>query len=471
MEDVAMEDKYNRRNRYTYGLGTFGRDMVYTMVSMYLMFYLTDILNLSAGEIWWITGIMLGARIFDAMNDPVMGVIVDNTHTRWGRFKPWILIGLVLASLFTILLFSDFGLKGGAFIAVFGIIYVLWGISYTMNDIAYWSMIPSLTKDQKEREKMGSIARICADIGLFLVVALLVPVTEVLGSALGSMQKGYYVFVLILVVIMIGFQLITVFGVREPELEEKGRGAEADPEQTHTTLREMGRVIFKNDQLLIAAIAMALYMTGYCTTTSFGLYYFKYVYGDESVYTLFAVVLGISQIAALSVFPTLSKRWNRRSLYLFSTILVTAGYILFFMTPGGMLAPVAAAGILIFVGEAFMQLMMLMFLTDTVEYGEWKFHKRNDSVTLSLQSFINKFGGAIASGVTGATVILSGMKTAETAADMTAQGIVILKTAMLILPLVLIIAGFILHRKKYVLDEEMYARVVRENEERRLAGK
>ena len=132
-----------------------------------------------------------------------------------------------------------------------------------------------------------------------------------------------------------------------------------------------------------------------------------------------------------------------------------------------MISPVAAAGILIFVGEAFMQLMMLMFLTDTVEYGEWKFHKRNDSVTLSLQPFINKFGGAIASGITGATVIISGMKTAETAADMTAQGIVILKTAMLILPLILIIAGFVLHRKKYILDEEMYARVVRENEERR----
>ncbi len=456
-----MKEDHCKRNRYTYGLGTFGRDMVYTMVSMYLMFYLTDILNLTAGDIWWITGIMLCARIFDAMNDPVMGVIVDNTHTRWGRFKPWIVIGLVLASVFTILLFTDFGLTGGAFIAVFGIVYVLWGISYTMNDIAYWSMIPSLTKDQKEREKMGSIARICADVGLFLVVALLVPVTEALGSAFGSMQRGYFVFVLILTVIMIGFQLITVFGVREPAQDD------TDPEQTHTTLREMVRVIFRNDQLLIAAIAMALYMTGYCTTTSFGLYYFKYVYGDESVYTLFAVVLGVSQIAALSVFPLLSKRWNRRSLYLFSTILVTAGYILFFLTPGGMLLPVAAAGILIFVGEAFMQLMMLMFLTDTVEYGEWKFHKRNDSVTLSLQSFINKFGGAIAGGITGAVVIISGMKTAETAADMTAGGIVILKAAMLILPLILILAGFILHRRKYILDEEMYAQVIRENEERR----
>lgn len=456
-----MKEEYCKRNRYTYGLGTFGRDMVYTMVSMYLMFYLTDILNLTAGDIWWITGIMLCARIFDAMNDPVMGVIVDNTHTRWGRFKPWIVIGLVLASVFTILLFTDFGLTGGAFIAVFGIVYVLWGISYTMNDIAYWSMIPSLTKDQKEREKMGSIARICADVGLFLVVALLVPVTEALGSAFGSMQRGYFVFVLILTAIMIGFQLITVFGVREPAQDD------TDPEQTHTTLREMVRVIFRNDQLLIAAIAMALYMTGYCTTTSFGLYYFKYVYGDESVYTLFAVVLGVSQIAALSVFPLLSKRWNRRSLYLFSTILVTAGYILFFLTPGGMLLPVAAAGILIFVGEAFMQLMMLMFLTDTVEYGEWKFHKRNDSVTLSLQSFINKFGGAIAGGITGAVVIISGMKTAETAADMTPGGIVILKAAMLILPLILILAGFILHRRKYILDEEMYAQVIRENEERR----
>ena len=83
-------EKTSKRNRFTYGLGTVGRDMVYTMISMYLMFYLTDVLNLDTKVLWWVTAIILGARIFDALNDPVMGVIVDNTHTKWGKYKPWI---------------------------------------------------------------------------------------------------------------------------------------------------------------------------------------------------------------------------------------------------------------------------------------------------------------------------------------------------------------------------------------------
>lgn len=180
-----------------------------------------------------------------------------------------------------------------------------------MNDISYWSMLPSLSKDQKEREKIGSNARIYANIGLFTIVAGIVPITEMLGNRLGNMQKGYFALAVIIV----------------------------------------------------------------C--------------------------------------------------------------------------------------------MMLMFLTDSVEYGEWKFRKRNDSVTLSLQPFINKMGGAVASGITGAVVIISGMQEARTAADMTPEGLLILKIAMMILPPICIVVGFIVYRAKYILNEEMYAKIVRKIEERK----
>ena len=447
-------------NKYTFGLGTVGRDMVYSMVSMYLMFYLTDILELSTGVLWWVTAIMFGARIFDACNDPVMGMIVDNTHTKWGRFKPWILVGVVLSSVFAVLLFTDFGLRDTGFVVVFAIVYLVWGISYTMNDISYWSMLPSLSKDQKEREQIGSVARICANVGLFAIVALIVPISEMLGEKFGSMQKGYWVLSIILVCIMLVFQSITLIGVRETE-ESRNRKEES------TSLKEMVKVIFFNDQLLVASIAMALFQIGYMTTTGFGLYYFKYVYGDEGMYSIFAVILGVSQIVALSVFPMIAKKYPRKQLYTFSTILVVVGYIVFFFAPTNTMAFIGIAGVLLFVGQAFIQIMMLMFLTDTVEYGEWKFKKRNDSVTLALQPFVNKFGGAVASGITGAIVIISGMKEAQTAADMTAEGLLILKAAMMILPLVCIVVGFLIYRKKYILDEERYAKIVKENEERR----
>lgn len=452
-------EKTNKRNRFTYGLGTVGRDMVYTMISMYLMFYLTDVLSLDTKVLWWVTAIILGARIFDALNDPVMGVIVDNTHTKWGKYKPWILTGIILAGIITILLFVDFGLKGAAYIVVFGVLYVLWGITYTMNDISYWSMMPSLSKSQSEREIIGSVARICASVGLFAVVTLVVPITTALAGVVGSLQKAYLVFVIILVMIMWIFQSITLLGVKEdrsvPENKE------------HTTLREMVKVIFKNDQLLVTAISMALFMIGYMTTTSFGIYYFKYVYGDEGMYSVFAVVLGVSQIVAMVSFSFLTKVMKRKTLYLVATAMVVMGYIIFFFAPNTTMLYIGIAGVLLFIGEAYIQLMMLMFLTDSVEYGEWKFGKRNGSVTLSVQSFINKLGGAIANGVVGAVVIISGMKTAETAADMTSKGLLIFKVAMMILPLICIVIGFVIYRAKYILDEEMYAKIVEELDERK----
>ena len=445
------------KNRYMFGLGTIGRDMLYSLISMYLIFYLTDILELPNSILWWVTAIVMGARVFDALNDPIMGVIVDNTRTRFGKFKPWIAIGALASGIFTILLFTDFSLTGSKFILLFAVIYVLWGISFTANDISYWSMLPALSMDQKEREKIGAFARICANIGLFVVVAGIVPITTALGDALGSMKQAYMVFSVIVVFIMIAGQCITLFGVKESKKIFKT--------EKKTTLKGMVKAIFKNDQLLYTAISMALFMIGYVTTTSFGLYFFKYAFGNEGMYSLFAVILGISQITALLVFPLFSKRFDRKKLYTGATIFVLLGYILFFFAPMNMLF-IGPAGILLFLGQAFIQLLMLMFLADTVEYGQWKLGKRNESVTFALQPFINKMGGAVASGIVGITVIISGINEAKTAADVTSGGLLTMKIAMLILPLFFILAGYLIYRYKYKIDQKLFKQIISELEER-----
>ena len=141
------------RTRWGFGLGTLGRDMVAALVSMYLMFYLTDVLNISGAQLAAITVILVLMRIFDAVNDPVMGVIVDNTHTRWGKFRPWIFWGALAWAVATLLMFFDFGADGWGYVIAFTVIYLVYEVSYTINDIAFWSMLPALTKDQKERER------------------------------------------------------------------------------------------------------------------------------------------------------------------------------------------------------------------------------------------------------------------------------------------------------------------------------
>ena len=441
------------RNRWAFGVGTIGRDMVYSLISMFLMFYMTDIIEVPTNIFAVITVFVVAARIFDAVNDPFMGLIVDNTKTKYGKFKPWIAFGAFLSGTLTLLIFADLGLSWTAYAVVFCILYLLWGIAFTTNDIAYWSMLPSLTFDQKEREKIGSIARIFANVGLFFVVAAIVPLTEALGNVFGTPARGYFVFAVIVVAVMWLGQLITLLGVKEQQVTKA---------QKSTPIRELLTVIFKNDQLLFTAISMTLFMIGYMTTTTFGLYFFKYAYGDEGMYSIFAIILGVSQITALAVFPLFSKKWNRRTLYTLAVVLVALGYVVFFFAPTNTMLFIGIAGVLLFVGQAFIQLLMLMFLADSVDYGHFKLGKRNDSISFSLQPFINKLSGAVGNGIVGFIIIVSGIIDAETADEVTEEGLLMMKLAMLALPLVCIVVSFIINRMKYIIDEKKHAEILQE---------
>lgn len=452
-----MEKSFYRRNKYCFGLGTIGRDMFYTMVSMYIMIYITEVLIVSDATLALMTVVFMVLRIFDAFNDPVMGLLVDNTRSRFGKFKPGMAIGAVVGAVCMVLMFLDMGLTGASYVAVFAVCYLLWDVFYGLNDIAYWSMMPTLSTDQTARERIGSFARICANIGLFSVVVGIIPATNALGAATGSLKQGWFVFAVIIAAVMLGFQAITLIGVKEHKGYFK--------EEEKTTLRELLRVLFKNDQLLWVAISMSLFMIGYTTTTSFGVHFFKYAYGDEGMYSMFALVLGVSQLTALSVFTWFRRRFTRRKLYTMATLMVVAGYLLFFFAPMNM-RYIGIAGVLLFVGQAFIQMLMLMFLADTIEYGQWKLGKRNESITFSVQPLINKIGGAVASGVLGLTLILSGINAAETPADVTAGGITLLKISMLLLPLATILIGYIIYIKKFTIDEKRYTEILQDLQER-----
>lgn len=475
-------DKTMRRNKYCFGLGTLGRDAVYSLISMYLITYLTEVVGLSNAELGIIGTLMVIFRVFDALNDPIMGTIVDNTHTKYGKFKPWIVFGSLTAGILTILLFTDFNLDGTWYIVMFAVLYLLWGMAYTTNDISYWSLMPAISKDQKVREGIGAIARICANIGMFSVVILYTMVPDIFG--LGA-QQSYFWFAIIIVVIMWIFQAITVFGVKEERQTVKP--------QERTNLKGMLKALIKNDQLLITAVAMALFMIGYCTTTSFGVYYFKYAYKNEGTYMVFAAVLGVAQLTALSIFPLFSKRFTRKQLYFGSMIAVVVSYLIFFISMEK-LALIIVAGLALFFAQAFIQLLMLLFLADAVEYGEWKLGKRNESVSFAVQPFINKLGGAIGTGVVTLTLIISGINPIsekiatleKSISGITDPAIVesvkaqinalingvgdssiwIMKIAMMILPLLCILAGFIIYYKRFKIDEKFYEQIVSDLEKR-----
>lgn len=448
MSSSAKTGSLDTRNKYFFGLGTVGRDMLYSLVSMYFITFATEAMDLSDNLMWFMSAAFLVLGVFDALNDPITGIIVDNTNTRWGKFKPWIVIGGILGGILTVLLFADLGLGEVAYAVFFVVVYLLWDIIYGLNDIAYWTLMPSLSLDQKVREKMGSFARICANIGMYAVVLSVTGLTDGYSS-----RQGFFHMAIGVTLLTWLFLCFTVFGVRERR--------DAYKQEEKTRLRDILTILKENDQLRITAIAMGLFMIGYCTTTGFGTYYFKYVFKNAGLYTVFAGVLGVSQLAALLAFPKFSKRFDRKQLYTGSTVLVVIGYIIFFLGDGSMIA-VAAAGLMIFAAQAFIQLLMLMFLADSIEYGQWKIGRRNEAITFSVQPVVNKIGGAISKGIVSVTLILSGINSAVNVEDVTEGGIMMLKISMLILPLISIVAGFFVYRKYFKIDSALYEKILGE---------
>jgi len=439
----------NNRNKYFFGLGTIGRDMFYSFEANAILYFLSNVLSLPLWVFAATSAMLSVLRIFDAINDPITGMVIDNIRSPWGKFKPAILVGGVSSVIFYLILFGNVG-SGLSFVIIFSLAYLLWDIAFGVNDIGYWTLLPALTQDQKQREKFGAFAKICANIGMYIIMVGWQPIT----SALGNTKTVWFWVAVVVSALYLAGLLFPLLGVKENRsLQEK---------EEKTTLKQMIRALLGNDQLLWTTLSMALFMVGYCTTTSFATYYMQYIYGDINMYAVLAGVCGVAQLLALIIFPLFSKRFNRRQLYTGATALVVLGYFVFLFADHSLFL-IAAAAILLFVGQAFIQLLMLMFLADTVEYGQWKLKKRNESVTFSIQPLVNKIGGALATGLVSLSVVLSGIKTDEVAAEsIDAAGQMVVKCSMFIFPLLFILAGYVIYLTKYKLNEKFYGEIVRD---------
>ena len=443
----------NDRNKYFFGLGTIGRDMFYAFEANTIIYFLTHVLSLPEWVFLTVTMLLSGLRIFDAVNDTVTGMVIDNIRSRWGKFKPAILVGGIASVIFYLLLFGNIG-TGWGFIIVFCAAYLLWDISYGINDIAYWTLLPALTTDQKQREKNGAFARICANVGMYIVMVAWQPVTQ----ALGNTPDIWLAVAIVISVFYLGFLCFTVFGVKE------NRNYQDD--EPKITLKDMARAILKNDQLMWTMLSMALFMVGYTATVGFAVDYMKYVFGDEGMYVVLVGVCGVAQLSTLAVYPFIAKHFTRKQLYTGATILVIAGYLIFFIAEISIVL-IALGAVLVFVGQAAIQLLMLMFLSDTVEYGQWKLGKRSESVTFSIQPLVNKIGGAISTAIVSLTLVASGIKVGDTSAEfIDDSGKLLLKVAMFVVPLIFIVVGYIIYLKKFKIDEGFYAKIISDLKER-----
>jgi melibiose permease len=479
-------DKVSTRNKLTYAVPSIGRDMMYALYATYLMVFLTDALGLSDWELVAVGVVIAIARVWDAVNDPMMGVIIDNTETRHGKFKPWILSGALLSGIFMFMLFQDYGLTGWGFITLFAVLYVFSGMTFTMNDISYWSMYPTFSTNQKERESIGALARIFASLGMFIVIAA-VPI--IYQNFPGGPKQGFFWIVLVTALIFIISQVVVFFGVKEK------KSLITDVKQAKTRLSDMVSIIFKNDQLVVIIIAILLFNTGYFITTSLGIYFFSYdlnLYGGIE-FTLFSGILAVSQLSALALFPFLAKKMTRKKIFTIAVIMIAVGYTLFmsvgYVFPDSVsMLVVGLAGLVLFSGQGFIQVLTLVMLADTIEYGQWKIGTRNESVVFAINPFVTKLASAFQAAIVAMTLAFSGLNSKvinpvtrakeadpglsndavrEMIASLVEEPMLLaLRLSMIIVPLILIIISYIVYRKSYKIDTAFYDRITKDLEER-----
>lgn len=251
------------KQKAAFGIGAVGKDMVYALSASYVMYYYQDVLGLSAT---FVGLILMIARVFDAFNDPFMGVLVAKTRTRWGRFRPWIFSGTVLNAAVLYALFAAPALAEAGMMVYFSVIYILWGVTYTMMDIPYWSMIPAVTRTPADRENLSVVGRTCAGVGSALIVAVIFVVTEILCCA---------------------------------SVKETGGG-----EMKTATVGEMFKALFANDQALVVVGSIVLINSALYLTSNFIIYFFKYDFGGtgwKASYTLFSTIGGAAQILGMMI--------------------------------------------------------------------------------------------------------------------------------------------------------------------------
>jgi len=491
MEDMSIRKK----NLLCFPLGTVGRDMIYNLWTNFIMLYILYTRNLTTAQLAAVTGIMVAARVFDGLNDPIMGNIIERTRTRWGKFKPWLLIGIVLTSVVVYLAFNT-NLQGWSFIWFFGAMYFLYSIAYTMHDIAYWGMVPALSSDADARNQFTSRATLFAGIGGTLA-SILIPMLTTGDNALGgSALVAYGRIALVICILAPAFICFTLVGVRENRDDMK-------TPPPPVSFKKIIGTISGNDQLMWAALIFLIREVGNDIVMSgvgSNYVYFEFGY-DGGLYSTFTTV-GMMATAFLMVFyPAISRKLSRKKLSVILLGISLLGYIM--QIGAGLAMPTNMVKFWIITigymlgnfGQYGFYLIMMISIMNTVEYNELKYGTRDEGIITSLRPFLTKLGSAlvvvIASlsyvifHVTDFTNQISSIEQAATMGEITSEmkssqisavlsGVnntqtVGLLMVMTIVPLALMIISVILYQKLYSLDEAEYEKICKELDERKKA--
>ncbi|WP_026973226.1 melibiose:sodium transporter MelB [Aliagarivorans marinus] len=429
------------KTKLSYGIGALGKDFGCAPIYLFLMFYFTDVAGISAA---FVGTIFLAARIIDAITDPMMGMVVDNTRSRFGKFRPWIVIGTLINSVVLIALFSTHNFEGTALLVYATVAYILWGLTYTIMDIPYWSMIPALSNAREEREKLVVWPRLFASLAWFLMGTYGLHVVGVLGGE--DQGQGFTYLAMGVAVFFVFSAILTGINVKEQAKVSAGV-------TERFNVRDVIQIIGGNDQLKALIGTVLSFQVANMLVSGFAIYYFAYALGNEALFPIYMMVAGAAEIAGVFLFPRLAAWLPRKNLWIIACgAAIASSVILLAMNlvmPGNAIL-IGLAGAAIKFGVGITNALQTVMLADVVDYGEHKTGRRSESVIFSVQTMLVKFAGALGGFIVGVGLTLVGYQPNVVQTDSTIFGI---QFMMLGIPTALMLLSVWIYKRFYRLHE------------------
>jgi len=474
------KQKLSALSKVSYGLCAVGKDMVYMLSASYVLYYFQDLLGVNAIAMGII---LMAARVFDAFNDPLMGVIVARTRTRWGKFRPWLFIGTVTNAAVLYLMFAcPPELNAGGLVAYAAVSYILWGVTYTMMDIPYWSMIPAFTEGGRERENLTTMARTAAGIGSAIITIVTMAVVPVLGGLYASSEAGermtevvgFKAFAAIVAILFIVFTVLCCVSIKE----KSTAGMEA------TSVRQMFKALVQNDQAMAVTITIVLINVSIYITSNLVIYFFKYDFGTtgwNDAYVLFNMFGGAIQVLSMMLlYPLLRRRFSSLQIFYICLGMAVIGYAVLLVLAFTSMSSVFTLFIpafFIFAANGMLSVITTVFLANTVDYGEMKNARRDESVIFSMQTFVVKLASGIAALVASVCLSInhlqSGTEVSETdklvdwSLGVSQSAKAGLRFTMAVIPIIGLVIAFFWFRKKYILTDAKLQEISAQVSERR----
>ena len=460
-EDIGAMRKLTLTEKISYGLGAVGKDMVYMLSASYILYYYQDLLGVKAAAMG---AILLAARIFDAFNDPIMGVLVAKTKTKWGKFRPWLLIGTITNAVILYLMFAAPPTMDPAGLTAYAAVtYILWGVTYTMMDIPYWSMIPAFTEGGKEREGLTTLARSCAGVGSAIITIVTMMAVHAIGGA--NEVAGFKYFTLIISILFIVLISITCINVKE----------KATVDMESPSVGAMFKALIQNDQAMTVVISIVLINCSIYITSNLVIYFFKYDFGGTgwfNSYTVFNTFGGAIQILSMMLFyPVLRKFFSNIKIFYISLGMAIAGYatlLAIAFTSMNNVFVLFIPGFFIFGANGILSVLTTVFLANTVDYGELKNKRRDESVIFSMQTFVVKLASGVAVFIASLALQLFSLSSAETtdadklidfSESVSRSSQVGLRMTMTLIPIAGLFIAIFWFKKRFILTEDKVAEI------------